>query len=198
MCAGMVDRIKVNFMRYDIVIQNPFLSGSCEECVNHCKQTDGNRVKHICCANIIGVRTRDCRKIPRCDKYNRNYKADGADWGDDAMRLDNLKVQIALVIPFGRPDKNGVMYSKEAIEKAVDDFHGKLPILYRDNDLCKDGVVIGNTVGETCSMLWDDKYQVCEVIVNGNLYYGGAECLVNETRDGVVTDFNITSIGLSR
>lgn len=113
------------------------------------------------------------------------------------MRLDNLKLQIVLTIPFRRPNKNGVMYSKEAIEKAVDDFYGNLPILYRDNNLCKSGVVIGNTVGETCSVLWDDDHQICEVIVNGNLYYGGTECIVNEIRDGVVTDFSITSVGLS-
>lgn len=114
------------------------------------------------------------------------------------MRLDNLKVQLKLVIPFGRPDKNGVMYSKESIEKAMDDFNGELPILYRDNDSCKDGVVIGNTVGEPCSVLWDYEQQVCEVIINGNLYYGGTECIVNEIKDGSVADFRITSVGLSR
>lgn len=114
------------------------------------------------------------------------------------MRLDNLKIQLAVVIPFGHPDKNGIMYSKEAIEKAAANFNGNLPILYRDNDLCKDGVVVGNTVSETCSVLWDDEQQVCEVIVNGNLYYGGTECIVNEIKDGVVTDFSITAVGLSR
>ena len=114
------------------------------------------------------------------------------------MRLNNLKVQLALTIPFGRPDKNGVMYSKEAIEKAISDFEGKIPILYRDNDSFKDGVVIGNTIGETGSVLWDDENQVCEVIVNGNLYYGGTECIANEIKDGVITDFHITSVGLSR
>lgn len=65
-------------MTSDIVIMNPFLSGACDECINHCKQMDGSRVNHVCCANIIGVLTRNCRKIPKCDKYYRNYKADGA------------------------------------------------------------------------------------------------------------------------
>ena len=114
------------------------------------------------------------------------------------MRLDNLKIQLAFTIPFGCSDKNGVIYSREAVEKAISDFNGKLPILYRDNDSCKDGVVVGNTVGETCSVLWDDERQVCEIIVNGNLYYGGTECIVNEIKDGVITDFRIISVGLSR
>lgn len=113
------------------------------------------------------------------------------------MRLDNLKIQLSLTIPFGHPDHNGVVYSRAAIEKAVGDFNRKLPILYRDNDSCKDGMVVGNTVGETCSVLWDDEQQVCEVIVNGNLYYGGTECFANEIKDGVVTDFTITSVGIS-
>lgn len=114
------------------------------------------------------------------------------------MRLENLKVQLSLVIPIGRPDKNGVMYSKEAVEKAVESFNGKLPIIYRDNDANKEGTVLGNTVGETCSVLWDDEHQVCEVVVNGNVYYGGTECVVNEIKDGVVTDFSIVSVGLSK
>lgn len=114
------------------------------------------------------------------------------------MCLDNLKVQLALTIPFGRPDQNGVVYSREAIEKAISDFNGKLPILYQDNDLCKDGVVVGNTIGETCSVLWNDEQQVCEVIVNGNLYYGGADIIANEIKGNVITDFNIISVGISK
>lgn len=114
------------------------------------------------------------------------------------MRLDNIKVQLALTIPFGCPDKNGVMYSKESIEKAMDDFNGELPILYRDNDSCKDGVVIGNTVGAPCSVLWDDEQQVCEVVVNGNVYYGGADIIANEINGNVITDFSIMSIGISK
>lgn len=107
------------------------------------------------------------------------------------MHLDNLKIQLALTIPFGRPDRSGVMYSKEAVEKAVRDFSKKLPILY-------DNMVIGNTVGETCSVLWSDEQQVCEVIINGNLYYSGVDYIVNDIKDGVVTDFQIKSVGVAR
>ncbi len=114
------------------------------------------------------------------------------------MRLENLKIEFAFVFPVNRPDKNGVVYSKEAIEKAIDSFNGKLPIIYRDNDANKDWAVLGNIIGETSSVLWDEKHQTCEVVVNGNLYYGGTECIVNEIKDGVVTDFDIVSVGLSK
>lgn len=68
---------KNNFMTSDRVLTNPFLSGACDECINHCKRMDGNKVKHVCCANIIGVLTKNCKKIPKCDKYHRNYKVGG-------------------------------------------------------------------------------------------------------------------------
>lgn len=112
--------------------------------------------------------------------------------------LDSLKIQFALTIPFGRPNNNGSVFSKEAIEKAVCDFNGKLPILYQDNDSCKDSIVVGNTVGETCSVLWDDEHQVCEVVVDGNLYFAGADIVVNEMNGNTITDFNIVSVGVSK
>lgn len=114
------------------------------------------------------------------------------------MRLDNLKVEFSFVIPFDSTDKNGAVYSRESVEKAVDAFKGVLPIIYRDNKSYKDKIVLGNTIGETYSVLWDDERKVCKVVVNGNLYYGGTECIVNEIKDGIVTDFKITSVGLSR
>lgn len=114
------------------------------------------------------------------------------------MRLGDLKVELAFVIPFGRLDKNDVVYSKGAVEKAIDSFNKSLPIIFRDIDVNKDGTVLGITAGETNSVIWDEERCICEVIVNGYMYYGGVECIVNETKDGVVTDFDIVSIGLSK
>lgn len=114
------------------------------------------------------------------------------------MRSENLKIKYSITFPFGRPDKNGVVYSKAAIEKAVASFDGNIPIIYNDNDKNNNEVVVGYTVGEPCSILWDDEYQVCEIVVNGVVYYGGTECVVNKIEDGVVTDFDIVSVGLSK
>lgn len=114
------------------------------------------------------------------------------------MRLNNLKVQFAIKIPFGTPDLNRVVYSREAVEKAVSGFEKKLPIMYRDNDAVKDGVVVGFTHGDTVSTLWENDLGFCEVVINGTLFHGGTECVVNEMKDGVVTDFDIRAFGLSR
>lgn len=114
------------------------------------------------------------------------------------MRQENLKMQIALKFPFEQPDKNDIVYSKQAVKQAVSALQGKLPILYRDNEVCPDGEVIGHTVGGTASILWDDDYHVCEVILDAVIYYGGTECVVKSVKNGVVADFEITALGISK
>ena len=114
------------------------------------------------------------------------------------MKLNNLKIKFALVIPFDRQDDNGVVYSKEAVEKAIGSFEKQLPIVYRENKTNHDEVVVGNTIGETRSVLWDDECQICEIIINGVLYYGGADCVINEIKDDVVVDFDIVNLGISQ
>ena len=114
------------------------------------------------------------------------------------MREENIKVKVTIPIPFGRPDKNGVMYTKEAVSNAVNNLNKNLPIIYRDNDKEIDGVVVGSTTGSSHIATWDFENQVCNVTVDGIVFFGGTECIVNEINDGVITDFRITSIGLSQ
>lgn len=114
------------------------------------------------------------------------------------MRQENLKLQIALKFPFDHPDRNGVVYSKQAIEQAILALQGKLPIVYRDHNTCPDGEVIGHTVGETASVLWDDNCHICEIVLDSVIYYGGTECVVKKTNNGIVTDFEITALGISK
>ena len=113
------------------------------------------------------------------------------------MRQENLKIQVALRFPYDHPDKNGVVYSKQAVEKAISDLQGKLHILYQDNSVCQNGKVIGHTIGDTMSVLWDDDYRVCEVVLGAVVYHGGTECIVKTSDDGVITDFEITALGIS-
>lgn len=114
------------------------------------------------------------------------------------MRTDNIKVKLTIPIPVGRPDRNGVVYTEEAVEKAVNNLHKNIPIIYRDNDKEIDGVVVGTTTGSSHITTWDFENQVCNVTVDGMVFFGGTECVVNEIKDGKVTDFKITGIGLSK
>lgn len=114
------------------------------------------------------------------------------------MRTDNIKVKLTIPIPYDRPDKNGVIYSKEAVEKAINNLHTNQPILYRDNGSKFDAEVIGKTIGITHIATWDFENQVCNVTVDGIVFSGGTECIVNEIKDGKVTDFEITGFGISK
>lgn len=114
------------------------------------------------------------------------------------MRVENTKVKFTIPIPIDKPDCNGVVYTKEAVENAVNNLNTSLPIMYMDNEKEIDGMVIGTTTGTSHIVSWDDENQVCKITVDGVVFYSGAECVVDGFEDGKVTDFRIVSIGLSK
>ena len=110
------------------------------------------------------------------------------------MRTENIKVAITIPIPYDKPDKNGNIYTKEAVEKAVNNLHKNLPIIFRDESEEK---VIGATTGDSHIATWDFENQVCKLTVDGEVFFGGTECTV-DIKNGKITDFTITGIGLSK
>ena len=114
------------------------------------------------------------------------------------MRQENIKVKITIPIAFDRQDKNGVIYTKEAVSNAVNNLHKNLPIIYRNNDSEIDGITIGTTTGSSHIATWDFENQICNVTVDGVIFFGGTECVVNEIKDGKVTDFEIVGFGISK
>ena len=113
------------------------------------------------------------------------------------MREENIKVKITIPFPFDKPDKNGNIYSEEAVKNAVNNLSKGLPIIYRDNESYSDGKIIGNTTGESHIVTYNFDDQICNVTVDGIIYAGGTSCVVNEINEKVITDFRITGIGLS-
>lgn len=110
------------------------------------------------------------------------------------MRTENIKVKITIPIPYDKPDKNGNIYTKEAVEKAVNNMHKNLPIIFRDESEEK---VIGATTGDSHIATWDFENQVCKLIVDGDVLFGGTECTVN-IDNGKIVDFEIVGIELSK
>lgn len=111
------------------------------------------------------------------------------------MRVENTKIKLTIPIPVNKPDANGVIYTKESVEKAISNLGTKLPIVYQDN-AC-DAQVIGVTTGNAHIVTWDSENQVYKVTVDGVVFYGGAAIIVNEIEDGKISDFQIVSIGLT-
>ncbi len=112
------------------------------------------------------------------------------------MRNAMEEVCLELKFPYGQPDRNGVIYSKDAIKNAFDKGVSCIPIIYIDND--GNESVIGCTKNERVVTEWDDSNGVCKVKVNGTVFFAGTSCIVNKVTDGVVEDFEITSIGISK
>lgn len=113
------------------------------------------------------------------------------------MRVENTNIKLTIPIPIDNPDKNGVVYTKEAVENALNNLQTNLPIVYK-GDVEEEESLIGVTTGKTHIVSWDSDNQVCKVTIDGTLYYSGAEIVVNEIENGEITDFRIKSIGLTR
>ena len=111
------------------------------------------------------------------------------------MRTNNIKVRLTIPIPFDRPDLNGAVHTKEAIDKAITNMAFGTPILYKDNDC--EAKVVGVIDDSFRSIKFDSDNQVCEVSLNGTIFYAGAEVIANEIENGNITDCEIISIGLT-
>ena len=114
------------------------------------------------------------------------------------MRVENTKIKLTIPIPIEKPDKNGVVYTRDAIENAVNNLRTNIPIIYRDNGNETEGKIIGTTTGTSHIVSWDFENQVCRMTVDGVLFYGDADLIVDEIEDNKVTSFKIKNIGLTR
>lgn len=112
------------------------------------------------------------------------------------MRNSMEAIRMELKFPYRKPDKNGVLYTKEAIKNALDKGVANLPIIYTDNDGTES--IVGYTKDEQVTYEWDDSKGICKAMVNGTFFFAGTSCIVNKITDGVVTDFEITSVGISK
>lgn len=113
------------------------------------------------------------------------------------MRVESMEVKITIPIPIGKPDCNEVIYTEEAIKNALTNLQTNLLILYKENTETETKV-IGTTIDKPYTVIWDYDNQVCKVSIDGVIFYGGCGIIVNEiTEDGKISDFKITSIGLT-
>ena len=113
------------------------------------------------------------------------------------MSEEFVKATIQIPIAVGKPNRNGTVFTKEAVENAVSNIPVNMPIIYRDNKSEYDNKVIGATIGKSHVVTWDSENQVYKLTVDGVVFYGGAAIIVNEITDGKISDFSIVSIGLT-
>lgn len=106
------------------------------------------------------------------------------------MRQSNIQTKFRFTIPFEKPDLNNVMYTREAILNAFSlDSLKNLPILNMNDGQKPIGVITDSKI--------QVKNNTAIVDVEAVLNFGGTNELVQLTEDGVVTSYEIESVGLA-
>lgn len=106
------------------------------------------------------------------------------------------KVKFTMYIPFDTPNKNGTVFTKEAVENAINNIPVNMPIIYRDSKSEYDNKVVGATTGDS-HIIWDSENQACKMTVDGVMFHCNPLIIINEIEDEKITDFRIASIGLT-
>ena len=111
------------------------------------------------------------------------------------MADELTKVKLTMHMSFDKPNRNGSVFTKEAVENAFFNLHKNLPIIYSEDGT--NGKVVGATTGDSHIVTWDNENKVYKMTVDGVLFDCNPLIVVNEIDDGNISDFRIVSIGLT-
>ena len=110
------------------------------------------------------------------------------------MKDELTKVEFTITIPVNKQNKQGIIFTKEAVEKAFYNLDNNLPIVSYDEK--NNGKVIGTT-GESFIVTWDSDNQAYKLTVNGILFNGNPIIRIDEHEGNKILDFRIENIGLT-
>ena len=117
------------------------------------------------------------------------------------MNDEFTKITLTFPIRCDRPNRNGTVFTKEAIEHAFTSSNTNMPIIMRgDTNRDEEFVyfndrVIGCT-DPTYYIDYDDENKMCEVTLTGHIFDMVPDIVINETNDNKITDFEIRSISI--
>lgn len=111
------------------------------------------------------------------------------------------KITLTFPMRYGSPNRNGTVYTKEAIEHAFASSNPHMPILVQGGTNRNEEFAYLNTrvigfTDPTYYFDWNDKNKVCEVTLEGHIFDMGADIVINEMKDDKITDFEIRSINI--
>lgn len=108
--------------------------------------------------------------------------------------MEMTDVKLTFTIPYGKPNKNGSIFTEEAVMTAVSTLCQNLPIKLSNDGFSK---VIGNTTGKCHLVRWNPDTQTCHITVDGKLYAGGIEGVVNEFEGNEIKNFDNRAFSLT-
>lgn len=112
------------------------------------------------------------------------------------MRTKYIRVSMTIPFPIDSADENGIVYSKEAIEKAIPSFRNAA-IVFRDNEESDGKQIVGALDDDYPDVEWDYENGVCNITVKGFAFHGGTECRVNDLHNNTIHSFEVVGVGLS-
>ena len=110
------------------------------------------------------------------------------------MKNNTAEIKLKISLPYGTPNQNGTIYTKEAIESALINPQ-TLPLMFQTDP--GDALHLLGQVKLVDAVEWDDENQVCHIILNGRVYNAGPYIMAHEIQDGKITNFELRGIGLS-
>lgn len=119
------------------------------------------------------------------------------------MTDELTKITLTFPIRYDRPNRNGCVFTKEAIENAFKNSNPQMPILAQTGVSRDDPFAnpIEHCIGvktPTYRVDYDDENKTCNVTIDGLLFDAGPCIRINEVQDGKITDFDIMSISILR
>lgn len=109
------------------------------------------------------------------------------------MNSNHIDVKLTFSIPYGT-SRNGVRYTKEAIDDAI--MHiGSVPIVNDSYGIL--GLACHPVHSNAQNVEWDDENQQCRITVGGCLYNANAEIYPREMVDGKITSMEIVGISIN-
>lgn len=110
------------------------------------------------------------------------------------MRTNNIKCHFVIKFPYDKPDENGNVYTREAVDKAIRNMKGPLPIVMSNKEETK---IIGITDTSPYAIQDLTEEKAIQFTVDGNILHGGTECQVVHNDEGKISEINLVAIGLS-
>ena len=102
------------------------------------------------------------------------------------MRTKFIRISLEIPVPIDRPDLNGVIYTEDAIRKACQEAEGLPIVMYTSGNKTK-VVGVANNV----------RYESGNILVDGNIFYGGTEESVLFDDDKKIVSMEIQGFGIS-
>lgn len=109
------------------------------------------------------------------------------------MNDELTKVKIKFITSYDKSNRNGTVYTKEAIRNAMESFNRQLPITIRSKE--EYSYPIGVTDG-TYHCTWNDSTKAVETVIDGCIFNVDADIVVNQMNGSEVTDFRIRALSV--